>query len=196
MEPRPESLSLRSPNNHINELKSRAGLPPAVTNKMWEAWAREEDIVWQILDQLQKIAVRKTVDHLDKGTPFWIDREDWLEELKVNILDDMLCKALVGHFTKGLYKDWLFKEAKAKMVKQIMTKFGDPPKGTAKNAIATFYAKFASDVGADWLHKKLPVLSDISSTFCPGVCDDSSEARLSDADNCGKCGSKVSTTSP
>jgi len=38
-----------------------------------------------IIYELQKMYTRRAAEHIDKDSPMWIQRENFVEELKVNI---------------------------------------------------------------------------------------------------------------
>ncbi|KAF2261881.1 hypothetical protein CC78DRAFT_583248 [Lojkania enalia] len=177
-------------------IQERAEVPPVD----WTKLARRSDIdIMKLLEFIQKISSRKTADGISSGV-WWIEREDWVEEIFVNV-QDIVCKeftaAGLGPAQKKLYKDRLFKEFQESMTKQIMKKFTTPShvakelitgKKSVASLVASVFANFGVEVMTGWMHKQLPVVGSATSIICPKVCNDENELRLTDPLNCGVCG--------
>ncbi|KAH6867771.1 hypothetical protein B0T10DRAFT_502140 [Thelonectria olida] len=141
--------------------------------------------------QLHKMLARKVTDGVATGT-WWFERENWAEELKVNIVDDMLCKQLMAPIQDLFYKDFLFKTKKDALTKLLLKKFTGEEATQTGEKMSSLSVGFIVDVVFGWLHKSVPVLGKSTSLVCPTPCDDGADARLNDAKNCGTCGNVVS----
>ncbi|KAH0563152.1 hypothetical protein GP486_002274 [Trichoglossum hirsutum] len=150
----------------------------------------DSTILIDVLDQLQKMFIRRTAEHIDKNSPMWIKRESFVEELKVNLFDDSLCKALIGEAQNRAWKRRAFDAVKKRTNEKIIGALTNGAKSARLNTPATFFTKFAVDLLLELGLKQTPVVNKISSFFCPPSCADNSDFRLTDPDNCGKCGIK------
>lgn len=136
-----------------------------------------KDIWGNLGDALQMAACRQTVDEVEKRV--WKDRT-------------------IGKFTKDGTKLCI-----ASIKSRMVAASKDPKKYLGKNAdvraikrlaVASFVVCDGAVNTAVALYMKLylPQLGFVSSEVCKDTCFDDSFKRLSDPDNCGKCGNRVS----
>ena len=69
----------------------------------------------------------------------WIQRENFVEELKVNIFDDALCKAAVGKLQSLAWKDCVFGAVTKRTNDRIVAALVQGSQSARLTTLATFF---------------------------------------------------------
>lgn len=154
----------------------------------------------QLLEVLQDLIVTRVEDHIgDEDKPLWIERDNFIAEIKANLWDDAFCKWV---FSKG--QDAVTDKASSQVISNFQDKVNDNLAKEVNNVVKAkgrkAFFEWGTKLIATMLWDKLEEtimpesVSNAQEKICPTVCAENSELRLYDANNCGRCGNKVGST--